>query len=519
MLKLIIADDERMIRESISSLIDWNSLGIDLIGTCGDGIEAYNMILDESPDIVLTDIRMPGISGLELVERISQTDMNIQFIILSGFGEFEYAKQAMKYRVHHYLLKPSNEAQIIDSMKDVIQEYYHRRAFHELQNRQKALTENLHHSILENMITEQLFLQGSTHPSWESYSGFMDFFYTGYELCYLHYVEEEALAIVLGNIKDYLKSSAPGISLYSLYVKNTLILFFESHQVSYDNLDAFINRLSGTVTKTALEYRRNTCQNLAKLLEILIGKIKRYGIIYFMNGLHPVPICNYKNLMAKIEQLTSMIIEAGNEDGGLVIEELKHTLDGISNPEFLKQAGSRMVIQFTTGNHYCTSVETTEYLMKLNEQSDAQSIRDILMETIEKVSGNIGESTRTYSPFIEKVMQYVESHLDNPNLTLKWIAENYLFMNVDYVSARFVKETKQKFSNYLTTQRIQKAKTLMGEGHNESIQWIAEKVGCGNNPQYFSQIFKKNTSMTPSAYIKKINNGDKKESDLQNFTN
>lgn len=71
MLKLIIADDERMIRESISSLIDWNSLGIELIGTCSDGIEAYNMILDESPDIVMTDIRMPGLSGLELVERIA----------------------------------------------------------------------------------------------------------------------------------------------------------------------------------------------------------------------------------------------------------------------------------------------------------------------------------------------------------------------------------------------------------------------------------------------------------------
>ncbi|WP_124065865.1 response regulator [Clostridium sp. E02] len=508
MLKLIIADDERMIRESISSLIDWNSLGIDLIGTCGDGIEAYNMILDESPDIVLTDIRMPGISGLELVERISQTDMDIQFIILSGFGEFEYAKQAMKYRVHHYLLKPSNEAQIIDSMKDVIQEYYHRRAFQDLQNRQKALTENLHHSILENMITEQLFLDGSPHPSWDSYSGFMDFFNTGYELCYLHYVEEEALTSVLRRIKDYLRNSAPGISLYSLYVKNTLILFFESHQVSYDNLDAFINKLSSTETKTAYEYRRNTCQNLAKLIEILIGKIKRYGIIYFMNGLHPVPICNYKNLMTKIKQLTSKIMEPAKEERTHIIEELKHTLDGISNPEFLKQAGSRMVIQFTTGNHYGTSVEGTEYLLKLNEQTEAPSIRGMLMEAIEKVSENTGENGKTYSPFIEKVMQYVGSNLNNPNLTLKWIAENYLFMNVDYVSARFVKETKQKFSIYLTTQRIQKAKKLMEEGHTESIQWIAEKIGCGNNPQYFSQIFKKNTKMTPSAYIKMINGGD-----------
>ncbi len=157
MLKLIIADDERVIRESISSLIDWNSLGIELVGTCRDGIEAYHMILDESPHIVMTDIRMPGLSGLELIERIYEANMDTQFILLSGFGEFEYAKQAMKYRVHHYLLKPCNEEQIVESMKDIIKEYYHRQAFQDLKERQKALTVNLHHSIMGNIINEQIF--------------------------------------------------------------------------------------------------------------------------------------------------------------------------------------------------------------------------------------------------------------------------------------------------------------------------------------------------------------------------
>ena len=120
MLKLIIADDERIIRESISKMIDWNSLGIELIGLCSDGIEAYNMILDECPDIVLTDIRMPGLSGLELIEKISQTDLNIQFILLSGFGEFEYAKKAIQYGVSEYLLKPVTAMEltgVIEKMK------------------------------------------------------------------------------------------------------------------------------------------------------------------------------------------------------------------------------------------------------------------------------------------------------------------------------------------------------------------------------------------------------------------
>ena len=94
MLKLVIADDERIIRETISTIIDWKQYDIELVGLCKNGLEAYDMILDESPDIVLTDIRMPGMDGLELIQRISQTDLNTQFIILSGYGEFEYAKTA-----------------------------------------------------------------------------------------------------------------------------------------------------------------------------------------------------------------------------------------------------------------------------------------------------------------------------------------------------------------------------------------------------------------------------------------
>ena len=118
------------------------------------------------------------------------------------------------------------------------------------------------------------------------------------------------------------------------------------------------------------------------------------------------------------------------------------------------------------------------------------------------------EGVRFLKSFDDAVaaMQYVEENLANPNLTLKWIAENYLFMNVDYVSKRFIRETDQKFSNYLSNLRIQRARQLLSEGRGE-IQWVAQQVGCGNNPQYFSQIFKKSTGLTPSAFVKKINGG------------
>ena len=108
----------------MATIIDWNTLDIQLIGTAKDGIEAYNIILDEYPDIVLTDIKMPALSGIELIAKIHEINPQTQFIILSGYGEFEYAKKAMQYGVKHYLLKPCNEMQIVDSIKNIKKDYF-----------------------------------------------------------------------------------------------------------------------------------------------------------------------------------------------------------------------------------------------------------------------------------------------------------------------------------------------------------------------------------------------------------
>ena len=151
MFKLLIIDDEEIICQTIANLIDWKSLNISLIGTCLDGVEAYHMILDESPDIVMTDIRMPGISGLELIERISATDLHTQFIILSGYGEFDYAKRAMKCGVKHYLLKPCDEQQIISCMQDVIKDIHKQILSENAAQSPNIEIQNLRETLINNM--------------------------------------------------------------------------------------------------------------------------------------------------------------------------------------------------------------------------------------------------------------------------------------------------------------------------------------------------------------------------------
>ena len=106
--------------------------------------------------------------------------------------------------------------------------------------------------------------------------------------------------------------------------------------------------------------------------------------------------------------------------------------------------------------------------------------------------------------FIQEILNYTNAHISDPNLTLKWIVENHLYMNVDYVSRQFVLQTGQKFSSYLNEIRIKKAKQLLISCDSEKIYHVAEQVGCGNNPQYFSHLFKKYTKLTPKEYIAKM---------------
>jgi two-component system response regulator YesN len=332
---LLIVDDEKIIRETIYSIIDWSSLNIAVAGVCKDGIEAFDAIVDEYPDIVLTDIKMPGLSGIELIQKVTDADLNVEFAILSGYGEFEFAQSAMRYGVKHYLLKPCNEKEIIQVIQDCV----------------ASCKKNII-LRLDNIISELFDAQGKLNNNiWQKY-------YT-----------------LLSAQND------------STLIKNQLI----------------------------------------KLL--------------------------------------------------LTIDRLK--------------------------NHNLPTESLSEYIMLINSCDDIPR----LLHNFENMMSLLfsSEPQHRYKDCVERVIDYVNKHLSDSNLSLKWIAENYLYMNADYVSKQFVQQTGYKFSAWLTDIRIQEAQKLLQKSALASPSSVAEMVGFGNNPQYFSQIFKKNTGITPSAYMKQFN--------------
>lgn len=128
MLSLLIADDEKVIRESLAECLNWEEIGIRVVGCCANGLEALDAILDETPDIVMTDIKMPGLDGLELIEKIQGIDRDIEFIILSGYREFDFAQKAIELGVRRYLLKPVSEEQVLESVLDAVNSCKQRRS-------------------------------------------------------------------------------------------------------------------------------------------------------------------------------------------------------------------------------------------------------------------------------------------------------------------------------------------------------------------------------------------------------
>lgn len=505
MLKLLIIDDEETICQAIANIIDWNAYDIQLVGTCIDGVEAYHMILDECPDLVITDIRMPGISGLELIERVNRTDLCTQFVILSGYGEFEYAKRAMKCGVQHYLLKPCTEEQIISCIKEVTKDYYKAAHTEELRlSRKNPYSSQLQKTLIRNMIREGLACPQISGTFFELYEHYIDLTTVSYQLCHIYYLEKENLSSCLQLFNSYCLQNLSDIVVHTIYIHNVLLVFFPDYKTSCTQLDDFFQTLDLPGQTVSTEYNRSQYPNLKSLLTSLIQRLKRYDMLYFIDGTVSIPNFNYESITDRVNELIPIL---ANEDSGrrnAAADNLEKLLLTVSNRDFLLQLSDNIIISLETQLSSYTLPEITDILYQLHKEETTANIARSVLEYIHKFSDLQELNAKQYSPFITQLIDYIHEHYNNPDLTLKWISENYLYMNVNYVGRCFTKETGEKFSSFLMKLRIQKAKEILSASENEQIQNVAELVGCGNTPYYFSKIFKKCTGLTPSAYVKKL---------------
>jgi two-component system response regulator YesN len=152
----------------------------------------------------------------------------------------------------------------------------------------------------------------------------------------------------------------------------------------------------------------------------------------------------------------------------------------------------------------CEPKEMNMYLTKLNLLLEIDTIQN-LKAFFESVAQEItltffNQNNNKHSTIIKKVIETIDKYIGNENLSLHWVANEMLYMNADYLGKLFKKETGEKFSNYITRLRIELAIRMIEKENDVKVFEIAEKIGYGENPQYFSQVFKKHTGFTPSEY-------------------
>ncbi len=501
MFTMIVADDEKVIRESIVECIDWEAVGVKIVASCNNGVEVLDAIMDESPDIVLTDIKMPGFTGLELIEKISKMDPDVEFIILSGYKEFDFAKQAMQLGVRCYLLKPAGEEQLITAVENAKSNCLSKKSRNSLELEQQRLSkqaEEYHRQLL----LYDLFVSGAKPAESNCYKKSKS--KTGYLTAYFSFVEEcfiKAFAEAVYWILDEF-GIVPIVDF--LYVRHSMAVIMENEPGLSGKLRSFSENAWFSGQTVRITYTCNTCDNLTESLQRLTSNLMRYSKIFSISArLQLREVYNACLSFEKTQILTGQLMTYhGRTDGeGKIKKLLENYFTPIEDINLLHNYGIHLLSQLIRAlpeMQFYKSVYQ-DLLEKLSLCEDITTYREILTDQIMLLLSDCVEK----NSIVTQVKNYVEENLSNPDISLKKIAREQVHMNVDYLSRIFAKENGEKFSHYLNRRRIETAKNLLLM-QDSTIAFVADRVGCGNNPRYFSQIFKKYTGYTPSAYIERF---------------
>ncbi|WP_078544586.1 response regulator transcription factor [Litchfieldia alkalitelluris] len=511
MYRVLLVDDERIILEGISRIINWNELGTNLIGTARNGLEAYDFITREEPDIVICDIQMPGMNGLELVELVSKEKPFIKFIILSGFNDFNYAKQAMEYGVKHYLLKPCNEKNIADALLKLIADLNRDAKREQFLMETKSRLDQVQPLVKKQLLKEFI----SSKP--ESNRGGIQF----YEKLLRMNFQEEFIRLVIFRIEGEFHYEHMfvienlGEDLFSQSILSTSIgdnvLFlineqgFNQLQMKIEQLRDHFNDIYGMDMTVALSEVDCITQVRRLYLEALECLNHRFylgeGSIISKSDIHQDQRTNDYEYDG---QSLCLFIKSGNLEK--VESEITSFFHDLTKSRFPINLVRSYVMQvFLVIIQQSDSSKIQHYMEKMSKLIDMDTIQQMeeffLFTAKEITQVHYDRHKSNHSDIIQKIMGLVEENLANTELSLKWVAHK-VYMNADYLGKLFKQETGQKFSSYVTQMRVNKAIEQIHLMEEVKVFEIAEMIGYGDNPQYFSQVFKKLTGYSPSEYKK-----------------
>ncbi|MEK3911738.1 response regulator [Paenibacillus sp. FSL H7-0331] len=511
-----LADDERVIREGIAMLIPWPELGLKFIGSAPDGIQAYEEIVRLRPNLVITDIKMPKLNGLELIKRVKTQLPDTLFIVLSGYGEFEFATQAMQYGVKHYLLKPCNEQEIIHVLREVIHEMEDQQKQGDLlAAMQRQLTEAMP-KVREQFLRDCLLNRTYIQQEMEQYKQLLQLEHEQVRLL-LFELEGRFEYIELYTLKTISEEQgAVGQIVLSTIVGNQLLVLIEDGELSVAVAltsriqQAFRQLYPLNVTLAISDSGR--IEDIAKLYKEVQKYVKykfylgENGIITSEFDMH-APLSSIETVSYAYDSIV-LAVKIGEADD--VRKELQAFFD------HLQEARVEINVAISLCIELITVIVRETLLSPMNEPFKkivpilSMSTLDDIHHYIEKLSlATAKEHFEAYSDkkhmLMTRMTQLIQEHLANEQLSLQWLAKNFFFMNADYLGKLFRKEMKDKFSPYITRLRIERAKALITDKPDIKMYEVAEQSGFGSDQQYFGNVFKRHTGQSPLEFKKTLN--------------
>ena len=535
MYKILLVDDEILVRDAIRENIDWGKLDCELIGDCENGKQAVEFVKTHEVDIVLTDILMPYMDGMELSHFLHDNYPDVLIVIFSGFGEFEYAKKAIQYNVSEYMLKPVTAMEltkVIENMKEKldsrkkeqrkmesltqVSQDYHKNA-----NviRSKALDCLVKCTREVQVSLDELERMGITFQaaSYRVAVFDIDTYSEMYQMDMDKQQESALMAFVLFNVGDEIVVREKAGVVYQEGNNRVCIIF------------------AGNRTKEFSENIHRICHEIQKKVKEVIGLETSIGIGSWVRS--PYELIYSYRLAAKAIDYRYLL--GGNLLFDMEEKKTDNSIFLINDLETLTEAiksGDRRFMEETLGQ-----IET-EIKSALVEKSYAciylqQVIRAIgntcqsLSEEPEKIIAQreallkAVTEQRTFSQaaaLVEKYAQEVFDELQELNsssgqrqgmLAMDYIQKNYMdpclslnsicsYLNIStsYFSTIFKEMTGETFIEVLTRVRMEKAKELLENTTMKNYE-IAEKVGF-SDPHYFGISFKKITGKTPTEYAR-----------------
>ena len=525
-LKVVIADDEERICQLIQALVDWKRLGMEIAGMAHNGVEAYQMVQHVHPDILITDIRMPGLSGLELIEKVKESCPETEIIVISGYAHFEYAQQAIRFGVGHYLLKPINRAELTETLEKLKERIGERE---ESERSRQVLIEKAQKN--EHYMRSKLFsalMDGKMEPvsreTLENQYGISIKPGIVQPFCLKMDCEEETLgsssvAILMSKALEILERNLKGKCLESVMeirgfycigllnyesrkqeeirriLKNCLSQI-EVQKAIFQNVE--FSAALGTPVRDVEELassssgvRKLIQQRLVKGSGRLIEHQESYSSLqsekilekYVREMTHAVEVMSIEQADAAVEALQKKICEVQKPRGCDILDLIYSAADVFAA---CTQIADRTE-QLEWFRKRCEQCSNTEKLFLQLKNFQQKHIQDI-----EEKREN--ERVRP----VRKAKEYIQNHYGDP-ITLEEVSSE-VGLSPTYFSVLFKKTEGEGFARYLINVRIEQAKILLRETNLPVVE-ICKKVGY-NDLKHFTQTFEKVTEVKPSTYRK-----------------